>query len=945
MVLGESSGFSEIVERAEEMSVLTRALANTECGEGRVVLVNSGPGVGRTTLLNEFLRQAADSGARVGAATGSSAETGMELGVAAQLFPSDGPLAAGLRLARAIGGGDGGGDGVLPPDADRLFEELCGEFRHGPVVLAVDDVQLADAASLRVLLYLVRRLRTAPVLIVLTEPTGPDAMSPAFQAELLRHPRCRRLRLQPLSPDGVTRMIAPYVDAADTARVAAEFHAVSGGNPLLLRGLVVDHRAARRADRQGQGATVQPVGSAAFAHAALAWAYRDKPVLFDVACGFAVLGRNATPALVACLVDRGADAVARVMTALDTAGLLDGTAFRSALVSKALLEHVDVEVRAGLHRRAAWLLHGDGVPAVDVAHHLLAAPVAEPWAGRTLIAAAEQAVRDGQEEFSLDCLRLAGQYATTEEDRAAVVMARVRIGWEIDPRLVSPWLDELGTALERGHVDSADAAWIVKHLAWQDRFPEAAQSLSVLAGRAGDEPGAQAELHLVRQWLRHTCPALDPDADPAASTAQATAPQPRRLSPASYAVEMLGRVLAEGPGDHAVAMAEEILRGCRFGETAVEALEAALLVLVYAEHPERALFWCEALLREAGDRPTGTQVAILSGIRAEAALRQGALQAAEQYAGRALEAISLHGWGVAIGSPLAALVRAATASGRTWEAGAWLNQDVPEGVFRTRHGLLYMHARGHYHLAVDRPAAALEDFLTCGALAKEWGMDMPAFLPWRTSAAQAHLALGNGGQARTLVREQLARPGGSTPRSRGVSLRLLAATSEIACRPALLRESVNLLESCGDRLELLRSLADLSDVQHRTGAPAKARMTARHARTVADTCGGDALFRRLFKEEASEGDDEPVPLAGDHHGSASLTAAERRVTALAALGHSNREIGRKLFITKSTVEQHLTRVYRKLGVRNRADLGDLLAGTNLAAQAQAMGRASSVAAG
>ncbi|PAZ14895.1 hypothetical protein CLM62_16665 [Streptomyces sp. SA15] len=911
------------------MSVLAHALVNTERGEGGVILVNSGPGVGRTTLFNEFLRQAADRGARVCAATGSSAETGAELGVVTQLFPSDGPLAAGLRLARAIGGRDG----VPSPDADRLHEELCREIRRGPVVLAVDDVQLADAASLRFLLYLVRRLRTAPVLIVLTEPTGPDALPPAFQAELLRHPRCRRLGLLPLSSDGVTRMIAPYVDAADAPRLAAEFHAISGGNPLLLRGLLADHRTAGRGDRQGQGAAAQPADSTAFAHAALAWAYRNEPVLFDVACGFAVLGRNATPALVACLVDRGADAVARVMTALDTAGLLDGTAFRSALVGKALLEHVDVERRAQLHRRAAWLLHGDGASPVDVAHHLLAAPVAEPWAGRTLIAAAEQAVRDRQEEFSLDCLRLAGQYATTEEERAAVVMARVRIGWEIDPRLVSPWLDELGTALGRGHVGGADAAWIVKHLAWQDRFQEAADSLSALAGRSGGEPREQAELHVVRQWLRHTCPTLELGAaDATTSTAQATTP-PRPLSPASYAVEMLGRVLTEGPDDRAVAMAEEILCGCRFGETAVEALEAALLVLLYGERPDRALFWCDALLRQAGDRPTGTRVAILSGIRAEVALRQGALQAAEQYAVRALEAISLPGWGVAIGSPLATLVRATTVSGRTGEAGAWLNQDVPEGMFRTRHGLLYMHARGRYHLAVDRPAAALEDFLTCGRLAKEWSMDMPTFLPWRTSAAQAHLALGNGGQARTLVREQLARPGGSTLRCRGVSLRLLAATSELARRPPLLRESVNLLETCGDRVELLRSLADHSDALHQLGAPAKARMTARHARTVADTWGGDALFRRLFKEEASDGADEPVGLTGDHHGSASLTAAERRVTALAALGHSNREIGRKLFITKSTVEQHLTRVYRKLGVRNRADLGDLLAGTNLAAQA------------
>ncbi|WP_308402863.1 AAA family ATPase [Streptomyces sp. AC550_RSS872] len=922
-----SGGHSILVERDAEMAALMDALAQMGQGKGSVLILNAGPGVGRTALLDAFLRKAAESGARVCAATASSAEKGVEYGIVGQLFPPDGGLSAGLRLARAIGRRDAGHD----PDVEALFDTLCRELRQQPVVIGVDDAQFADAPSLRFLLHLVRRLRTAPVMIVLTEPTGPDSLPPSFQAELLRQPQCRRLGLLPLSRAGVAHVVAPHVDETEATRLAADFHAVSGGNPLLVQALLTDHRDAHRRDQE---ATIGlPATGAAFAKASLAWAYRDDPVLFDVACGFAVLGESATPALVACLADRGADAVARVMTALDTAGLLDGGILRSAVVGRALLEHVDVESRAELRRRAAGLLRVDGAPATAVARQLLAAPVAEPWAGSILLDAADKAMRDGETEFSLDCLRLAGQNATTEHEHAAVVMARVRIGWEIDPRLVSPWLDELVGALEQGSLRSADAAWIVKHLAWQDRFPQAAECLRALTERARpDAPGATAELLAVRHWLRHSCPPLDADAPDVGAPRAA---QPRQVSPASYAAEVLGQVLVEGPGEYTSGMAEEILRGCRYGEAAVEDLEAALLALLYADRPDRAVFWCDTLLNQAGDRSTGTSVAILSGVRAEIALRQGALHTAEQHARGALSAISRSGWGVAIGSPLAALVRAATASGMSGSAGAWLNQDVPEGMFQTRHGLLYTHARGHYHLAVDRPAAALDDFLTCGDLAKQWSMDVPTFLPWRTSAAQAHLALGNPGQARTLVREQLARPGGSTPRARGVSLRVLAATSELGQRPALLRESVTLLENASDPVELLRSLADRCQVLHEVGAPAKARMTARHARNVADSCGGHQLFRKLFKDEGPENTVEPDSLSGEDQGSESLTAAERRVIALAALGHSNREIGRKLFITKSTVEQHLTRAYRKLGVRNRTDLGDLLAGTNLAAGASA----------
>ncbi|MFC7612610.1 LuxR C-terminal-related transcriptional regulator [Actinokineospora soli] len=57
-----------------------------------------------------------------------------------------------------------------------------------------------------------------------------------------------------------------------------------------------------------------------------------------------------------------------------------------------------------------------------------------------------------------------------------------------------------------------------------------------------------------------------------------------------------------------------------------------------------------------------------------------------------------------------------------------------------------------------------------------------------------------------------------------------------------------------------------------------------------------------------------------------LSDSERRVAELAATGHTNREIGRALYITVSTVEQHLTRVYRKLGVKSRAELPHRLAG-------------------
>ncbi|MBP5941428.1 helix-turn-helix transcriptional regulator [Streptomyces sp. LBUM 1476] len=55
-------------------------------------------------------------------------------------------------------------------------------------------------------------------------------------------------------------------------------------------------------------------------------------------------------------------------------------------------------------------------------------------------------------------------------------------------------------------------------------------------------------------------------------------------------------------------------------------------------------------------------------------------------------------------------------------------------------------------------------------------------------------------------------------------------------------------------------------------------------------------------------------------GADGLSAAERRVAWLAGIGHSNREMADRLCVTVSTVEQHLTKIYRKLGLKQRADL-------------------------
>jgi DNA-binding NarL/FixJ family response regulator len=86
---------------------------------------------------------------------------------------------------------------------------------------------------------------------------------------------------------------------------------------------------------------------------------------------------------------------------------------------------------------------------------------------------------------------------------------------------------------------------------------------------------------------------------------------------------------------------------------------------------------------------------------------------------------------------------------------------------------------------------------------------------------------------------------------------------------------------------------------------------------------GDALA--VFEELgaalwAAKARAELASIGGRAPSSDELTPAEERVAALVAEGHTNREVAAMLFVSDRTVEFHLSRIYRKLGVRSRAEL-------------------------
>jgi DNA-binding CsgD family transcriptional regulator len=501
--------------------------------------------------------------------------------------------------------------------------------------------------------------------------------------------------------------------------------------------------------------------------------------------------------------------------------------------------------------------------------------------------------------------------------RQEIASRLVNAEWRVDPGTVLRRLHELNGNVPRATADNGDEVASTTYLLWHGRLTEALDILNEHNGR--EEAERLTDLATARLWGAYLYPGQFRDepttlwwsAARNGSGPSGKGPAGPGLRPELYGADLLVAELARG--DHAMALiyAESILQGSRLNARTLAPLTAALAVLVYNDRLDEASAWADSLLTEAADRQSPTWHALFAAERALIHVRQGYLASAETLAGSALQLISPESWGVAVGLPLSSLVQAKVALGNVAGAAQVLDIPLPEAMFQTRMGAHYLYARGQFHLATERYWAALFDFNACGRLMGDWGIDQPAVEPWRSGAIEAYLRLGAPEEVKHLAEEQvrLVRPGHR--RALGLALRSRAATCRLEERPVVLDKAVKLLQECGDRLGLAQTLADQSRVAELLGEPERARDLARRARTLACDDRAEALERSPDGDAATAnaGASPPTRLITE------LSRAERRVASLAAAGYTNREISEKLYITVSTVEQHLTRVYRKLNVK------------------------------
>jgi DNA-binding CsgD family transcriptional regulator len=151
-------------------------------------------------------------------------------------------------------------------------------------------------------------------------------------------------------------------------------------------------------------------------------------------------------------------------------------------------------------------------------------------------------------------------------------------------------------------------------------------------------------------------------------------------------------------------------------------------------------------------------------------------------------------------------------------------------------------------------------------------------------------------------------------------VRALLAPS--AAMVELAREAVDVLAGSELRLAHARAMIDLGAALRRGGHRRDAREPLRDGLDLANRCGSLIETDRAMDELRATG---ARPRRPARRGVDSLSAQERRVSTMAAEGLGNREIAEALFLTRRTVEMHLTGAYRKLGVSGRGELAAALA--------------------
>lgn len=921
-------------------------LADARDGLGGVILIEGPAGQGKSRLLGATAELARDAGLQILVARANELESEFPFGLALQLFeprwetasPAEqeqlfaGPAALARDLAngRAL-------EMLQPPDAQGyalihalfwLTSNIVAPPSGGraPLVLLVDDVEWADASSLRFLNYLAERVGDLPVLLVLALRPGEGVIPDSALRGLRSASEAAVLRPKALSDTGVATVVEEYFPGAEPEFIEACAR-VTGGNPFLLIELLHKVRADASAPDARTGRQLNRLAPESIVNAIVAHLRTLPESARALAAAVSILRGSSL---------RVAAGVAELDTteALEAADLLakihmfhDGEplSFIHPVVCQAVFESLSPLVRGRAHQRAASALHAEGAPPDVVSAHLLSAPPAQDaYAVQTLRAAAQSAMERGAPNTAARLLKRALAERPPAEPRAGALAELAHAGalaGEPDaPDRLAEALTEITQPRQRAELAVLQA----KALHAQARHREAAGVLDRAIAELSDEGG---ELHSELQALYVCAATFVPELQDQVAVRRRGILErgPETLSPSErLAVAHVAAYESSTGGTREqvrrladIAWGDGVLLDvANAGQLGWHLVMSALL---FSDELERGAEIAEQALAAAREDGSPSLYATTSSCRAWQLYEQGRIAAAVADAQEALDETP-DNWRMQWRSTYAAIACCCMLRGELEHADRALaiieGGEVAEST--DRHPSL-LDARAQLRLAQHRPAQALEEALRAGEELRTLSPRLsPGVIAWRSTAALAHVALGESRLAQEMAAQELeeARRIGLT-RVVMRDLRTISFALGDAAGLDMLAEAVELGEGYGTRLEYIHALIDFGAALRRGNRRVDARRPLRKALDLSHRFGATALAERAHAELGAAGGRARTVM---QWGIDSLTPSERRVADLGAQGLTTRQMAETLFITPKTVEFHLRHIYQKLNVNSRQEL-------------------------
>lgn len=931
-----------LLERGEELAAIDALIADVLADSGRLAVIEGSAGIGKSSILTEGRTRAAGSGLTVLRARGTEIERAFSYGGVRQLFETLVAQADSEQRAALFDGAAAHARRLLEPDQpasetaageDAAFALVHGLHwlalnlsERGPLLLAVDDLQWLDAASLRWLAYLARRLEG--VAIGILGALRPIADEDPALVELLADPATTIVKPSALTPAAVTEIVRADLSSDADEAFCLACHRTTGGNPLLLQELVRTLVAEGIAPSASAVETVERIAPDAVARSVKLRLSRLPDDAAALARAVAILGdgvdaRHAGE--LAGLENRLRAPAAATLARADLLWPEPPLRFVHPLVRNAVYESIPLDTRAASHAGAAQLLATAAAPAEQVAAQLLRAPAESvDEAVGVLRKAAARATAEGSPESAARYLGRALEEPLPDAERAELLLdlagaesslgsatvidhLRNAVGLFDDPerRVLAQW--QLGRALYWAGDEEAGIAVLDEVVAVRNQSDDMqCRLLAELIANMARQPG-----HHEEAW--------------------------RRINEVEVTVD-------EGPGARMLVGHQAYFHGARGGDRewaashAEQALAAmddeerawnyttATYALFHTDRLDEGVRLLDPTLAASGRNGAAFNHASLSMTRAILHYARGALLEAEADARAALEGLPhrnvwfvphAHGW----------LAQILVERGEVDESAELVAavEDRISPVDDPFSSAPLLRARSMARAARGDHRGALEDALELGRALTAFGHTNPAvsYPAWRSLAALEHHALGEADAAGGLARAEveLARRWGA-PRTLGRSLRILGLTQGGKSGIGHIEEAAQILRVAPARLEYAYALADLGAALRRANRRAQARDPLREALELAQRLGGRVLADRAHEELLATG---ARPRRLVLSGVDSLTPSERRIAAMAAEGLSNRDIAQTLFVTLRTVEMHLSNAFRKLDVSSRTQLPAALA--------------------